>query len=242
MNKYDAKAAQAYDAASPMDDAAAAAVDFLAALCDKGTALEFGVGTGRLAIPLAETGTTVTGIDVSEDMLARLREKPGGERVTALTGDMCPVRLGRTFDLVYLPISTISSLHTQQLQAECFATAAAHLSHGGHFVIEALVPPRDLPVGGLPVRTESVGADGLVLVAGWHDPVAQTYQRRTVKIGDGRMSVSSHTTRYAYPAELDLMARLAGLHLQARYADWRKAPFTADSGLHVSVYRAGPAG
>jgi SAM-dependent methyltransferase len=238
MTRYDAKAAEAYDAAFPMDGDAADAVDFLAALCDKGEALEFGVGTGRLAIPLAATGTTVTGVDISDDMLARLRDKPGGDRVTALTGDMCSVRLGRTFDLVYLPISTISSLHTQHLQVECFATAAAHLRPRGHFVVEAMVPPRTLPAGGQPVQTEDVQDDGLILVAGWHDPLAQTYQRRTIRIGGGRMSVSSHTTRYAYPAELDLMARLAGLHLEARYADWRKAPFTADSPVHVSVYRA----
>jgi SAM-dependent methyltransferase len=210
------------------------AVDLLAELAGDGGALEFAVGTGRVALPLAERGVRVAGIDNSEAMLARLREKPGAERIEAGVGDMASTRVEGEFSLVYLVFNTIFNLVTQEGQVACFQNAAAHLRSGGRFVIEARVPEiQRLPPGQsvLPWRADPEGISYYV-----YDTVTQRLGGQHYLLVDGRVDPSPIEMRYAWPAELDLMARLAGMRLQDRWAGWRREPFTAASPAHVSVY------
>ena len=231
------RVAAAYDAHSAsMFDAAVVepAVDRLAELAAGGRALEFAVGTGRIALPLAARGVGVTGIDNSEAMLARLREKPGAERVEAIAGDMAATRVEGEFTLVYLVFNTIFNLTTQDGQVACFENAAAHLARGGRFVIEARVPElQRLPLGQtvLPWRADPDGLSYYV-----YDVVTQRLSGQHYYIEDERIRASPTEMRYAWPSELDLMARLAGLHLEHRWGGWGGEPFTALSPAHVSVY------
>jgi SAM-dependent methyltransferase len=211
------------------------AIDRLAELAVDGDALEFAVGTGRIALPLAERGVRVVGIDSSEAMLGRLREKPGAERVEALVGDMASTRVDGTFTVVYLVFNTIFNLTTQDGQVACFENAAAHLRPGGRFVIEARVPElQRLPPGQtvLPWRADAGGFSYYV-----YDVVTQQLSGQHYHLEGGGLRASPTEMRYAWPAELDLMARIAGLALEHRWGDWRRAPFTALSPAHVSVYR-----
>ena len=176
----------------------------------------------------------VAGIDNSEAMLARLREKPGAERIEALVGDMAATRVDGEFSLVYLVFNTIFNLVTQDGQVACFENAAAHLRSGGRFVIEARVPElQRLPLGQtvLPWRADPDGMSYYV-----YDVVTQRLSGRHYNFIDGRVESNPIEMRYAWPAELDLMARLAGMRLQDRWAGWRREPFTALSPAHVSVY------
>src|SRR3990170_4622839 len=210
------------------------AVELLAQYAGEGGALEFAIGTGRIALPLAERGVRVAGIDNSEAMLARLREKPGAERIEALVGDMASTRVDGEFSLVYLVFNTIFNLVTQDGQVACFENAAAHLKSGGRFVIEARVPElQRLPLGQtvLPWRAEPGGTTYYV-----YDVVTQRLSGQHYHFRDGRIEASPTEMRYAWPAELDLMARRAGMRLTDRWAGWRREPFTALSPSHVSVY------
>jgi SAM-dependent methyltransferase len=211
-----------------------ATADLLAELAGEGDALEFAIGTGRIALPLAERGVRVAGIDNSEAMLARLREKPGAERIDARAGDMAATRVDGDFSLVYLVFNTIFNLTTQDGQVACFENAAAHLISGGRFVIEARVPElQRLPLGQtvLPWRAEPDGMSYYV-----YDVVTQRLSGRHYYVVDGRVEPNPIEMRYAWPAELDLMARLAGMRLEHRWANWQREPFTALSPSHVSVY------
>ena len=211
------------------------AVERLAELAGDGAALEFAIGTGRIALPLAERGVRVAGIDNSEAMLARLRAKPGGERVEAVAGDMAATRVEGEFSLVYLVFNTIFNLTTQDGQVACFQNAAAHLGDGGRFVIEARVPElQRLPLGQtvLPWRADPGGMSYYV-----YDVVTQRLSGQHYHLDEGRFEASPTEMRYAWPAELDLMARLAGMRLEDRWAGWGREPFTALSPAHVSVYR-----
>jgi SAM-dependent methyltransferase len=211
------------------------AVERLAALAAGGDVLEFAVGTGRIALPLAQRGVRVVGIDSSEAMLARLREKPGAGSVETLAGDMASTRIDGEFAVVCLVFNTIFNLTTQDGQVACFENAAAHLRPGGRFVIEARVPElQRLPLGQtvLPWRADPGGVSYYV-----YDVVTQRLSGQHYHLEDGGMRASPTEMRYAWPAELDLMARIAGLRLEDRWADWRGAPFTALSPAHVSVYR-----
>ena len=210
-------------------------VDLLAELAGDGAALEFAIGTGRIALPLAERGVRVAGIDNSEAMLARLREKPGADRVDARVGDMAATRVEGDFSLVYLVFNTIFNLTTQDGQVACFANAAAHLIAGGRFVIEARVPElQRLPLGQtvLPWRADPGGMSSYV-----YDVVTQRLSGQHYYFEDGRVEASPTEMRYAWPSELDLMARLAGLELEHRWGGWRREPFTHLSPAHVSVYK-----
>jgi SAM-dependent methyltransferase len=210
------------------------AVERLAELAGGGRALEFAIGTGRIALPLAERGVRVAGIDNSEAMLARLREKPGAERVEAMVGDMAVTRVDGEFSLVYLVFNTIFNLTTQDGQVACFENAAAHLREGGRFVIEARVPElQRLPLGQtvLPWRADPSGMSYYV-----YDVVTQRLSGQHYYLEDGRIHASPTEMRYAWPTELDLMARLAGLVLEHRWGGWGREPFTALSPSHVSVY------
>src|SRR4051794_31034288 len=210
------------------------AVDLLAELAGDGAALEFAVGTGRIALPLAERGVPVTGIDSSEAMLAQLRSKPGADKVKASVGDMAETRVEGEFSLVYLVFNTIFNLVTQAGQVACFENATRHLAAGGRFVIEARVPElQRLPLGQtvLPWRAD---ADGMSFYV--YDVVTQRLGGQHYNFVDGRVEPSPIELRYAWPAELDLMARIAGLRLQHRWANWRRELFTHLSPAHVSVY------
>jgi SAM-dependent methyltransferase len=231
------RVAAGYDehAANMFDPAVVGPVaDMLAELAGDGRALEFAIGTGRIALPLAERGVRVAGIDNSEAMVTRLRAKPGAERIEAVVGDMAATRVGGEFSLVYLVFNTISNLVTQDAQVACFQNAAAHLSSGGRFVIENGVPAlQSLPLGRtvLPFRADPEGFSFDV-----YDVATQRFSSQHFNIVDGGLEASPVEFRYAWPAELDLMARLAGMRLEDRWAGWRREPFTALSPAHVSVY------
>lgn len=213
------------------------AVDFLTDLAGGGRVLEFGVGTGRIAIPLAARALHVWGVDGSAGMLERLSEKPGGERVKTICGDFANVRARGKFDLVVLLVNTIYAMGSQEEQVECFANAARHLAPGGRFVIEAWVP--DPPRGdslGLRARRLGRGFAGLVLED--HDAVHQILATTQIVISEtGETRSFPVVHRYAWPAELDLMARLNGLTLEDRWADWHCRPFDSSSTNHISVWR-----
>jgi SAM-dependent methyltransferase len=215
------------------------AVDFLAALAASGhqeaSALEFGIGTGRIALPLSRRGVRVHGIDLSEAMVARLRGKPGADQVTVVIGDFATAPAGRAFRLVYLVYNTIGNLTSQDDQVQCFRNAAGHLLPGGYFVIEVGVPDlRRLPPGQLvvpfTVRPGRLGFDEYDLAG--QGLVSHHYWEK-----DGQWNSMSMPFRYVWPAELDLMARLAGMTLRERWAGWDREPFTSDSTRHVSVWQ-----
>ena len=211
-----------------------ATVDLLAELAGNGRALEFGIGTGRVALPLASRGVPVHGIDLSRAMVARLRAKPGGDAVGVRIGDFATTRVDGTFSLVYLVFNTIMNLTTQDAQVACFGNAAAHLEPGGCFVIELGVPQlRRLPPGQdiLPWR---LSEEQIVCYS--YDFATQAMRGHYVNFSDGRGEYSTIPFRYVWPSELDLMARLAGLRLRERWGGWAREPFTGDSRQHVSVW------
>jgi SAM-dependent methyltransferase len=214
-------------------------VDFLAALAGDGAALEFGIGTGRIALPLSERGVAVQGIDLSTAMVERLRAKPGADRVATTIGDFATVRVEGAFRLVYLLFNTIMNLTTQDDQVACFANAAAHLEPGGCFVVEVGVPDlRRLPPGErfrpFAVTPNRLGFDE------YSDLVEQLMFSHHYRVDDGGLAVSSAPFRYVWPSELDLMARLAGLTRRERWAGWSRQPFTGESSSHVSVWQRPP--
>jgi SAM-dependent methyltransferase len=209
-------------------------VQLLADLAGQGGALELGIGTGRIALPLAERGVPVAGIDNSQAMVARLRAKPGGEDIEVAIGDFARTRVGGELSLVYLVFNTIFNLVTQDEQIACFQNAAAHLRSGGRFVIETGVPDlQNLPVGQtiIPFRADPEGIGFDV-----YDVVTQRFSSQHYVFAEGRVETYPVEFRYAWPSELDLMARLAGLRLQDRWAGWQREPFTSLSRAHVSVY------
>jgi SAM-dependent methyltransferase len=210
-------------------------VDFLADLAGGGAALELGIGTGRIAIPLAERGVRVHGIDLSEAMVARLKAKPGSEDVDVTIGDFATTTVDGTFSVAYLVFNTIMNLTTQDEQVACFQNVAAHLEPGGYFVIEVGVPElQRLPRGEtflvFDVSEDHVGIDEYDVAH--QGLVSHHFQRRA----DGSFERSSGPFRYVWPAELDLMARIAGLTLRKRWGGWKREPFTSESTKHVSVW------
>lgn len=211
-------------------------VDRLAELAGEGRALEFAVGTGRVAVPLAERGVPVTGIELSRAMIEQLRTKADESTIPVVVGDMATAVAPGGFTLVYLVYNTISNLLTQAEQVECFRNAARHLVPGGRFVIELGVPElRRLPPGtDAVVWRDERGYIGLDTYDVLHQRLV-SHHFRYDENGNTRLDRSPH--RYIWPAELDLMAQLAGFGLESRHADWTGAEFTAESGSHVSVYR-----
>ncbi|GAB3609273.1 class I SAM-dependent methyltransferase [Humibacter ginsengiterrae] len=242
---WDADAAQSYDTPGEgvfSPEVLGPTVEVLNELAAGGRAVEFAIGTGRVAIPLAESGVGVCGIELSQAMVARLREKVGEDRIPVVLGDMATASAGTGFALAYLVFNTISNLLTQDEQVECFRNAARHLRPGGCFVIELWVPQlRALPPGHR--GTVEVSEPGYILVDTvdvLHQQVVSHHFHFDADV-DGARQVEVFRTphRYIWPSELDLMARLAGFHLESRWADWNRAPFTAESPSHVSVYRLG---
>ena len=225
----------------PMWDPAllSATVDVLARLADGGPALEFAIGTGRIAIPLAARGVAVTGIELAPDQVELLRARPGGgdDAIPVVVGDMARVQApgAGSFRLVYLAFNTIMNLTSQDEQVECFRNAAAHVAPGGRFLVETMVPAlRRLPPG---ERYVVFGLSGRYVGVDEYDVARQWLwsHHTTIETG-GRGHRSSEPFRYVWPAELDLMARIAGLRFASRWADWAGAPFTGDSPSHVSVW------
>jgi SAM-dependent methyltransferase len=210
------------------------AVGLLAELAHGGRALELGIGTGRLALPLAQRGVPVHGIDLSRAMVARLRAKPGGEAIEVTIGDFATTRVDGTFSMAYLVFNTIKNLTTQQAQVACFRNVAAHLEPGGCFVIEVNVPSlRRLPPGQDVILWRTSPTQWAYDA---YDVATQTMSSNYLEIVDGRGEFRSIPFRYVWPAELDLMAQLAGMRLRERWAGWNREPFTSDSDKHVSVW------
>ena len=219
-----------------LGDETEATVELLAALADGGPVLELGVGTGRVAVPLAERGLEVHGIDASEAMLEQLRDKPGGDLVTTSLGDLADVDVDGAFAVVFVVFSTFSALLTQEDQIRCFANVAAHLTDTGVFVLDLFVPDPVRFERGQLLETMAITADEATLGATVHDPVAQRVDSQHIHLREDGIKLYPVYLRYVWPSELDLMARLAGLRLRDRFADWRGAPFTAASTRHVSIY------
>ncbi len=226
---YDDLEAEMFDAAvvTPV-------VETLATLAGEGRALEFGIGTGRIALPLAERGVRVQGIDVSEAMVAKLRAKPGGKEIDVTIGDFATTPLDGRFSLVYLVFNTIFNLVTQEEQVACFRNAAGHLDAGGCFVVELGVPDlQRLPPG---QNISVIGVDARALSFDVYDVVTQRLTSHHFVMSEERLSSYPVEGRYAWPSELDLMGRLAGLSLRERWGGWKQEPFTSLSRSHVSVY------
>jgi SAM-dependent methyltransferase len=238
---YGERIAEVYDRWPSVPQNADAAAGCLAALAGRGPALELGIGTGRIALPLARRGLEVHGIDASPAMVARLRTTPGGETIPVAIGDFAAVPIEGRFSLVFVVFNTFFGLLTQEAQIGCFAAVARHLTDDGVFVIEAFVPDlsrfdREQRVEALSVETNRV-----VLATSKHDRAAQRVVAQQVLLCEGGVRLYPVELRYAWPSELDLMAQLAGLRLRERWGGWNREPFSGASAGHVSVYerRAG---
>ena len=216
-----------------------AAVAFLKRRAGDGRALELAIGTGRIALPLAAEGVAVDGIDISQPMVDRLREKPGGERIAVTIGDIAEVPVTDRYRLIYVVFNSLYNLLTQDEQVRCFENVAAHLEPGGVFVAELFTPGylhrlRDHQY----VDAEEIRVDKVWLDVARHDPVSQRLEKNHVSFTADGIQLNPVVLRYAWPSELDLMARIAGLELVERHGGWERQPFTADSRLHVSVWAA----
>lgn len=234
---FDERIAKGYDVSSAdMFEPAVVdpAVSFLADLAGDGAALELGIGTGRIALPLRQRGVRVHGIDLSAAMVARLRAKSGAEDVGVTIGDFATATVGATFRLAYLVYNTIENLTTQDEQVACFRNVAAHLEPGGCFVIEVEVPALQRLPPGETVRAFTVTPTRLGFDE--YDIAAQGLISHHYSVADGRLDVFSMPFRYVWPAELDLMALLAGMTLRERWSGWNREPFTSESTTHVSVW------
>lgn len=225
-----------YDRDSQRGDEAAT-VAFLEQLAGDGPALELAVGTGRIALPLSARGVRVDGVDISPAMVARMREKPGGEAISVTIGDFAEVPVDGSYRLIYVVFNTLFNLLTQDRQVRCFENVAAHLDDQGAFVVEAFVPTWLTRLhDDQYVHAEAIEIDEVQLDVARHDPVTQLLDESHVSLTSGGIRLSPIVTRYAWPSELDLMARIAGLRLMHRFDGWERQPFTAASSNHVSVY------
>lgn len=213
-------------------------VEFLARLAGGGPTLELAIGTGRIGLPLAAQGIRVDGIEISPAMVARLRVKPGGDQIAVTIGDFADVPVEGSFRLIFVVYNTLFNLLTQDDQVRCFENVAAHLDADGVFVVEAAVPT---PITRLHddqyVNAELIEVGEVRLDVGRHDPVAQILDESHVSLTREGVRLTPIVTRYAWPSELDLMARIAGLRLAHRWGGWHQEPFTGTSWRHVSVYR-----
>jgi len=227
--RYDESSAEMFDPAvvDPV-------VDLLVEIAGSGRALELGIGTGRIALPLAQRGVPVHGIELSKAMVARLRAKPGGEDIGVTIGDFATATVDGTFSVAYLVFNTISNLTTQAAQVACFRNVAAHLEPGGCFVIEVGIPELQRLPPGETIRAFHVSEDRWGIDE--FDVARQGLTSHHFWIVDGRAERVSMPFRYTWPSELDLMAQLAGMTLRERWSGWKREPFTSDSRKHVSVW------
>lgn len=213
-----------------------AVVQRIAGLAGSGPVLELGIGTGRIALPLVERGVEVHGIDGSQAMVAKLRKKPGGDRIPVTMGDFADVAVEGKYSVIYVPFNTIFALLSQEAQLRCFRNAARHLTDDGVFVFDAFVPDLSRFDRNQRVGMESHDPDAVRIETSVHDPLHQTVTSRHVVLSEKGIKFFPVRVRYAWPSELDLMARLAGLRLRERCGGWRGEPFTARSTSHVSIY------
>lgn len=218
------------------DEYEEATLSTLLELAQGGRALELGIGTGRLALPLQQASVQVEGIDASEAMIAKLRSKPGGDRIPVVMGDFADVAVEGRFDLIYVLVNTFYGLLTQEEQLRCFRNVAQHLNPRGSFLIEAFVPDLARFTRQQTLRVADMSEDEVQLDVSRHDPVAQQVMAQHVVLTEKGIRLYPVKLRYAWPSELDLMARLAGLRLRHRWGDWRKGAFSAGSTVHISVY------
>jgi SAM-dependent methyltransferase len=212
-------------------------VALISEIAGSGRILELAIGTGRVALPLARKGHDIKGIEGSPEMVAKLREKTGGADIPVTIGDMADVYIEGPFDHIFLVFNTLFNLPDQAAQIRCFRNAADRLAPGGSFLIEAFVPDFSDYTAHQRVSTKRLDMTSLWIEAITHDRVTQRTEAQRVRITSEGMKLVPLPMRYAYPPELDLMARLAGLELENRWGDWQKGVFTKDSTMHVSVYR-----
>lgn len=235
MTSFGEDTAEIYDDTARGDESET--VEFLEKLAGGGPALELAIGTGRVALPLAARGVRVDGIDLSAAMVAKLRAKPGGDQISVTVGDFADVPVPGTYPLIYLVYNTLFNLLTQEDQIRCFDNVARHLTDDGRFVVEAFVPTflyrlRDDQY----VDAQAIGVAEVWLDVGRHDPVTQRLDETHVALTREGVRLYPIVTRYAWPSELDLMARIAGLRLLERWAGWSGEPLDANSARHISVY------
>ena len=227
---------------SPIARSTDATVEFLASIAGQRRVLELGIGTGRIAVPLAAKGLKIFGIDASEKMVEKMREKPGGDAIPVVFGNFADVKVGGQFSLIYVVFSTFFALLTQEEQVRCLQRVARHLTAEAAFVMEAFVPDPSRFDRGQRVGALDVDTDRVRLEVTLHDPSTQTIRSAHLELSEsGSLFLYPVRLRYAGPAELDLMARLAGMRLRGRYGGWNREPFNAGSHFHVSVYELTPA-
>jgi SAM-dependent methyltransferase len=237
-NYFDGRIATSYRAKWPLlfePDVVGPAVSFLAELAGTGAALELGIGTGRLAVPLSQRGVQVHGIELSPDMVAELRATPGSGSISVTIGDFAATRVSETFRLAYLARNTITNLTTQDDQVACFRNVAAQLEPGGCFVIENYIPALQRLPPGETIHPFAVTPAHLGFEE--YDVAAQIAVSHHYWISGGQVETFSAPFRYVWPSELDLMAQLAGLALRERWSDWNREPFTSASQSHISVWQ-----
>ncbi|MGD9704662.1 MAG: class I SAM-dependent methyltransferase [Acidimicrobiia bacterium] len=236
---YGDRIAAIYDELYPASAGSDAAAERLHDLAEGGPILELGIGTGRIAIPLAARGAVIAGVDASAAMTEHLRAKPGGDAIPVEIGDFSSVPLGGPYQLVFVAFNTLFALPDQESQLRCFANVAAALAPDGRFVVEAFVPDLGRFDRGQRMSTELIGVDVVHLESAMHDAANQRVDAAHIVITAAGTEIYPVQIRYAWPAELDLMARLAGLTLEHRWGSWHREPFTSTSNAHVSVWRLG---
>jgi SAM-dependent methyltransferase len=212
------------------------AIDVLAELAQGGRALELGIGTGRFALPLSAKGVEVHGVDAATSMVARLKEKPGADRIAITMGNFADVPVDGKFAVIYIVFNTFFALSSQEEQVRCFRNVAAHLQPGGCFVMEAFVPDVARFTSGQVNWATKVTADEVQLDVGQHDAATQRVNSQRVVLTEGNVRLYPVQIRYCWPSELDLMAQLAGLRLRERWENWKREPFTSKSVSHISIY------
>jgi SAM-dependent methyltransferase len=232
---YGAEWAADYDQIFP--DVAPGMIDRLAELARGGRVLELAIGTGRVALPLRERGLDISGIDISSEMISRLRQKPGGTDLPVTVGDFADVEFEGKFALVYLVANTLFCLLDQNEQVRCFQNVASHLEPEGRFVIGAFYPDLGRFDRSQRVQANTLEVNRVVLDVSRHDPINQYVTSQWIELSGAGVKLRPVSIRYAWPSELDLMGRLAGLELDCRWGGWEKEPFTAQSPRHVSVYK-----
>lgn len=236
-NYFDDRIASTYDeknANLEVPDVVTPAVDFLVEMARGGRALELGLGTGRIALPLSRRGVRVSGIELSPEMVEQFKKKPGSETIDVAIGDFATARVDASFALAYLVRNTITNLTSQEAQVDCFVNVASHLAPGGRFVIEVYIPElRRLPPG---ETMRTFDATPTHLGVEEYDAATQIAYSHHYWFGAGPTEKFSAPFRYVWPSELDLMARIAGMSLRERWSDWHRDPFTHESRSHVSVW------